>query len=427
MKFTRRTALSAMVAGGVATGALAACSGSGDGDNGGGNGGGGDVELTVATFNEFGYEKLYEKYMEENPHVTIKATKAATSDEARQNLLTGLAAGSGLADIEGVEVGWWAELSQYADMFEDLGGEDVEGRWLDWKTEAATVDGKLIGYGTDIGPEAVAYRGDLFQKGGLPADRAEVKTLLEGDWETYLSEGRKFTAASGIPFFDGAGGTYAGMVQQLANPYEDADGNPIPLAENTEVKAIYDLLAEYKDISAGLEQWSEDWVSAFQNDGFANMLCPPWMMGPIEGNASGVTGWDIADVFPGGGGNWGGSYLTVPSQGDNAEEAKKLAAWLTAPEQQIVAFQEVGAFPSQVDALDADEVTSQVSEFFNGAPVGEIFSTRATSIETQPFMGPNYFVINNVVADAITRWDLEGVDPEKSWQQALTAYDELGL
>lgn len=424
MKFTRRTALGAMVAGGIATGALTACGGNG-GSGGGSNDG--KVELTVATFNEFGYESLYEKYMKENPNVTIKAKKAATSDEARQNLLTGLAAGSGLADIEGVEVGWWAELSQYADKFEDLGGDDVKDRWVDWKTQAATVDGKLIGYGTDIGPEAIAYRGDLFEKGGLPSDRAEVKSLLEGDWKTYLEEGRKFTKASGIPFFDGAGGTYSGMVQQLSNPYEDADGNPIPLKDNKDVKAIYDLLAEYKDVSAGLGQWSEDWVAAFQNDGFATMLCPPWMMGPIEGNASGVTGWDVADVFPGGGGNWGGSYLTVPAQGKNAEEARKLAAWLTAPEQQIVAFQEVGAFPSQVEALDADEVTSQVNEFFNGAPVGEIFSTRATSIETQPFMGPNFFVINTVVADAITRWDIEGVDPEESWKQALTAYDELGL
>ena len=42
-------------------------------------------------------------------------------------------------------------------------------------------------------------------------------------------------------------------------------------------------------------------------------------------------------------------------------------------------------------------------------------------------MGPNFFVINTVVADAITRWDNEGADPAGSWEQALTAYDELGL
>lgn len=424
MKFTRRTALAASAAT-AATAAIAGCSSSSGGGDGGS--GGGDIELTVATFNEFGYEDLFAKYEAENPGVTITHKKAATADDARANLMTGLAAGSGLADVEGVEVGWWAELLQYADVFEDLTDPELEGRWLDWKVEAATVDGKLVGYGTDIGPEAIAYRADLFEKAGLPTDRTEVAELLTGDWETYFEAGRQFTEATGIPWFDGAGGTFNGMVQQLTHPYETADGAPVPLAENADVKAIYDLLVEYKDISGGMTQWEEDWTASFQSDGFATMLCPPWMMGPLSGNADGVEGWDIADVFPGGGGNWGGSYLAVPSQGENVEEAKKLAAWLTAPEQQAAAFAAVGAFPSQLEALESEEVTSSVNPFFNDAPVGEIFSERATAIDVQPFMGPNFFVINTVVADAITRWDGDGVDPAESWEQALTAYDELGL
>lgn len=419
MKVTRRTALQASLAAGLGATALAGC--------GGGGSASGKTEITVATFNEFGYEDLYATYMAENPDVVIKAKKAATSDEARQNLLTGLAAKSGLADIEAIEVNWWAELKQYATVFEDLASPEVEGRWLDWKTEAAMIDGKLLGYGTDIGPEAIAYRADLFTTGGLPADRGDVKALLEGDWRTFLEVGRSFTQASGIPFYDSAGGTFNGMMQQLAHPYEEEDGTPIPLGDNAPIKEIYDLLVEYKDISAGLGQWSEDWVAAFQTDGFATMLCPAWMMGPIQGNADGVDGWDIADVFPGGGGNWGGSYLTVPSQGKNVEAAKKLAAWLTAPEQQLAAFTAVGAFPSQVEALDSPEVTSVMVPFFNDAPVGQIYSERAKAITTQPALGPNFFTINGFVADAITRFDVEGMDPEKSWQEALTAYKELGL
>lgn len=424
MKFTRRTALAASAAA-TTTAALAAC-GSSTG-SGGGGGEPGDIELTVATFNEFGYEELFPQYEEENPGVKIVHRKAASSEDARANLMSGLAAGSGLADVEGVEVGWWAELLQYADVFEDLADPEVEGRWLDWKTEAATIDGKLVGYGTDIGPEAVAFRGDLLEQADMPSDRTELAELLTGDWNTYFEAGRQFVEATSIPWFDGAGGTYNGMVQQLAHPYENADGTPIPLADNADVKAIYDLLVEFKDISAGFTQWEEDWTASFQSDGFATMLCPPWMMGPLAGNADGVEGWDIADVFPGGGGNWGGSYISVPSQGQNLEEAKKLAAWLTAPAQQVVAYKAQGTFPSQIEALDSEEVISSTNEFFNDAPVGEIYSERATAIEVQPFMGPNFFVINTVVADAITRWDVDGQDPAESWEQALAAYDELGL
>jgi cellobiose transport system substrate-binding protein len=45
------------------------------------------------------------------------------------------------------------------------------------------------------------------------------------------------------------------------------------------------------------------------------------MLGVVAGNAEGVKGWDFADVFPGGGGNWGGSYLVVPTQSEHPDEA----------------------------------------------------------------------------------------------------------
>lgn len=418
--------------------ALAACGGDGNGtdtpgggqgtgtDN-GGNGGAEQITLSVATFNEFGYEELFEQYMTENPGIVIEHRKAATMDDARQNLITGMAAGAGLADIEAAEVAWFAEVLQYADQFVDLNDPELEGRWLDWKVEAATTpDGKLVGYGTDIGPEAVCYRADLFEQAGLPSDREEVAALLEGGWDTYFEVGQGFTEATGIPWYDGAIGTYNGMVQQLSDPYE-IDGEPIPLEDNTDVRAIYDDLVANQEISAGLGQWSEDWTAAFQSDGFATMLCPPWMTGVIAGNAEGVEGWDIANVFPGGGGNWGGSYLLVPEQGQHHEEARALAAWLTAPEQQVVAFQAVGAFPSTIDALQSEELLAHEAEFFNNAPSGEIFSDRAQAIDVQPTYGPNFFIINTIVADAITRWDVEGSDPDSSWEQALRDYQEAGI
>lgn len=137
------------------------------------------VELTVATFNEFGYEDLFTAYMAEHPYVTIKHKKAATSDEARDNLTTRLAAGSGLSDVEAIEVDWLPELILNAVKFTDLSDPAVDGRWLDRKAKAAAdAGGRLIGYGSDIGPEAICYRSDLFKRAGLPTDRAEVATLL---------------------------------------------------------------------------------------------------------------------------------------------------------------------------------------------------------------------------------------------------------
>lgn len=384
--------------------------------------------LSVTTFNEFGYEDLFEEY-EELTGISIEHNKVDTAENARDSLRNSLGAGSGASDIEAVELDWLVEFMQYADRFEDLSDPELEDRWLDWKYEdAVDEEGRLIGYGTDIGPQGVCYRADLFEEAGLPSDRDEVAQLLEGDWENYFEVGREFVAGSDSAWYSGSDNVWQGMINQLEVPFETEEGEIIA-DTNPEVKDYYDLLlgASVDDeLSAGLSQWSGDWGDSFQRDGFATMLCPGWMLGVIEGNADGVEGWDVADVFPGGGGNWGGSYLTVPAQGENIDAAKELAAWLTAPEQQVKAFEAIGAFPSTLEALESEEIQSSSDEFFNDAPVGEILANRADSIEVQPFKGPNYLVINVAIQDALNRVDVDGIDDaETSWGKFVSEVEAM--
>jgi cellobiose transport system substrate-binding protein len=117
-------------------------------------------------------------------------------------------------------------------------------------------------------------------------------------------------------------------------------------------------------------------MAGLSNGAFATMLCPGWMLGVISGNAKDVTGWDIANVFPGGGGNWGGSYLTVPANGKNVAAAQELADWLTST--QLKAFENAGTFPSQVDAMKSDTLLSSTNEFFNNAPSARSSPTAPT-------------------------------------------------
>jgi cellobiose transport system substrate-binding protein len=390
---------------------------------------GGPVTLTLATFNQFGYEDLITEYQAAHPNVTITHKKAATSNEARDNLNTRLAAGSGLSDIEAVEVDWLPELMQYSDKFNDLKNADVEGRWLDWKAKAATdAEGRLIGYGTDSGPEAICYRADLFKAAGLPSERGEVAALLGTTWDSYFAAGKQFAATSKVPWFDSLGATWQGMINQEESTYENPDGTVIATT-NPVVKATYDKVVKAgidDKLSARLQQWSDDWVASFQKDGFATMLCPGWMVGVIEGNAKGVKGWDVANTFPGGGGNWGGSYLTVPSQSKHPEEARALAAWLTAPEQQIKAFKAVGAFPSQQAALDSPDLASVKVAFFNDAPTGEIFADRAKAVTVTPYKGPKYFPINDAMQQALTRIEDGSSTPQQSWDKFVADVQALG-
>ena len=392
---------------------LAGCAGGGDA----GTGGNADEEitLTVATFNDFGYtDELLQEYMDENPNVTIEHTRAAESGDARSNYFAKLGKG-GLADIEAVEIDWFAEAMQYSDMLAEA-PDSVKGRWLDWKEAAATdADGRLVGFGTDIGPQGICYRSELFAAAGLPSDREGVAALFEGDWENFLDVADQYKAATGKPMIDSANSVLQGIVNQIEYTYTEPDGAVIA-TENPEIQAAYELVTERAvPNSAYAGQWSDDWFASMANGEFAAMLCPGWMLGVIEGNAPDTTDWDIADVFPGGGGNWGGSYLTVPADGDNVEAALALADWLTAPEQQMKAFANAGTFPSQIEALESQELADATNAYFQDAPVGQILSTRAEAVSVAPYKDASYFKYHDALQNAVTRV-FDGVEDEQtSW------------
>jgi cellobiose transport system substrate-binding protein len=402
----------------------AACGGD---DDSGGSSADGATTITVATFNEFGYEGLIEEWNAANDDIKIKQVKVGTWDDAKANLYTKLAAGSGLSDIEAIEGDAMPAIMAESDAFVDLTDAELDGRWLDWKAAAGTnADGQMIGYGTDVGPEGICYRADLFKKAGLPTDREEVAGLME-TWDDYFALGEDFVKEMpDTAWYDSSGGLAQAMLNQVEFPFE-TDEETVDV-ENPELEAVYTTVTDNveRGLSSTIPQWSDDWTAQFQDDGFATMACPGWMMGIIEGNSEGVEGWDIANVFPGGGGNWGGSFLTVPAQGDNTEEAQEVAAWLTAPEQQAKAFAAVGAFPSQVEAQDSPEVAEAVNEFFNDAPIGEITAERAAAITVQPFKGPKYSDILTAFQAAILRVDDGSQEPDESWDQFLSDVEALG-
>jgi len=402
----------------------AAACGGGDDD---GTTADGVTTITVATFNEFGYEGLIDEWNAANDDIKIEQVKVGTWDDAKANLYTKLAAGSGLSDIEAIEGDAMPAILAEEGAFEDLTDDELDGRWLPWVEEKTlNADGQMIGYATDIGPEGICYRADLFKKAGLPTDREEVAGLM-GTWDDYFALGEEFIKkVPDTAWYDSSGGLAQAMLNQVANPFE-TDDNTVEV-ENDELKAVWaDVTGNIdKGLSTKLPQWGDDWTASFQNDGFATMACPGWMLGVVEGNAEGVKGWDIANVFPGGGGNWGGSFLTVPSQGENVEEAKEVAAWLTAPEQQVKAFAAKGTFPSQVEALESDEVTSATNAFFNDAPTGQILAERAQAVTVQPYKGPKYSDILQAFQAAVLRVDDGSQDAAESWDQFVTDVEALG-
>ncbi len=386
----------------------------------------GKTELTIATFNEFGYEDLFKEYEASHPDVKITQRKTGQGQPHHQNLFTKLGAGSGLADIEGVEEGYLSQVMAKSGQFNDLkeiGPKIEDNRWQQWKTDAITTkDGKLIGYGTDIGPLAMCYRKDLFAQAGLPSDPEGVKALF-ATWDSYFAAGDQFIAkVPGVAWFDSAAQVYNSMHNQLETGYYDKS-DKLVVDTNSAIKTNWNTVttAVGKGQSARLTAFSNEWNTGFKLGKFATKTCPSWMLGVVESQAGPENKgkWAVTDAFPNGGGNWGGSYLTVPKQSKNAQKAVELAAWLTAPEQQIKAFKAKGTFPSQVKALDAPELLEQTNAYFGDVKAGALFSTQAKKIKAAQYKGPADGQIQETVFSPALQSVEQGKNSEEAWKAAV--------
>ncbi|MGP3533416.1 ABC transporter substrate-binding protein [Microbacterium sp. RD1] len=426
----RRAALVAAAASTTAL-VLAGCSGGG-GDAAGSDE---DITLSITTFGTFGYDDLYAEYEEEHPNITIDATNIDTGGNARTDAFTKIAAGSGLSDIVAIEEGWLGAIMEVSDQFADLrdyGIEDRKGDWVDWKYGQATdPEGRVIGYGTDIGPQGICYNAPAFAAAGLPTDRIEVAALLDGDWENYFEIGRQYQAATGKAWYDHSGFVWNAMVNQLPEGYYTADGE-LNVEGNAELQERFELLgaATEDGLSAAESAWDWNGGKSFVDGTFATFVCPGWMLGVVEGQVEAgggdaSTGWDFADVFPGGAANWGGAFLAVSETSKHKEAAAELADWLTQPEQQVKQSAAAGNFPSTLEAQETLAAEATPNEFFNGAPTGQILAQRAQGVVAQ-FKGPQDSVIQeNVFGPALSALDRGETDTQGAWSQAQELLKEL--
>jgi cellobiose transport system substrate-binding protein len=386
------------------------------------------VTLQVNLFGTFGYKEagLFDEYQRLHPNIKISYNSVELEQNYYQALQTHLAAGSGLGDIQGIEVGRIAEQVQtQGDRWVDFnadGGDQLKATFFPWKWEQATTSGgQTIGLGTDIGPEAIAYRTDLFKKAGLPTDRAAVAKLWP-DWQSYADTGKAYMAhaPAKTAFMDTASGMFNAMVGASPSQYYDRDGNAI-YDTNPLVKQAWNLamLAVANGETARLKQFDTPWNQAFSSGAFATVSAPAWMLGYIQGQAGakGAGKWDVATA-PGGTGNWGGSYLAVPKASKHVAEAVDLAKWLTAPGQQVKLFVKQGSFPSSSTAAADPRVASATSKYFNNAPIGEIFAASAKRLPVA-VLGPKDGVIKDTFSTAIVRVEQQGMRPDASYARFL--------
>lgn len=428
MKFSRRTATVAAIAGTASLAlVLSGCAtdgGSGNSDE--------KITLTITTFGTMGLDDSYKAYEKEHPNITIEATNLENGGAARDDAYAKIAAGTGLSDVVAIEEGWLSTIAEVSDAFVDLrdyGIEDKKGDWLDWKYAQGTdAEGRVFGAGLDIGPQGLCFRGDLLEAAGLPGDREGFAEAIGGEdatWESFFEFGQKYTAATGKPFYHNPSFFWNSFVNQQEEGYYKKDGVTLNVKDNKAMQEQLNLIVANANIGAGLPGWGVG-EQAKAGD-FAVYVCPSWMLGVVSGYydaGTTGTGWDFADVLPGGAANWGGAFVGVAESSEHKEAAAELALWLASPEQQAAAFEAAGPFPSTLKGQEL--VADTTSAFFNDAPVGEIFTNRAKGVVAQ-VKGPEDSVIqDNVfgpVLDQISQGEI--TDGAAAWDAAMVLLDQL--
>ncbi|MFD3929353.1 extracellular solute-binding protein [Streptomyces sp. NPDC058614] len=425
----RRVVVLATIAS-LGTGLLAGCADDGKDSSGSSSEGGGKgkTKITLGLFGTAGFEEsgLYKEYEKLHPDIDIQQTVVERNENYYPALVNHLTTNSGLQDIQMVEVGNIAEIVEtQATKLLDLSKYGKESDYLDWKwKQATTKDGQTIGVGTDIGPMAICYRTDLFKAAGLPTDREEVGKLWAGSWDKFVDVGKQYQAkAKGTTFLDSPGGLLQAILSSETERFYDSAGEVI-YKTNPAVKAAFDLTAQAAEdgLIGNQTQFQPAWDTTIANSKFAAMSCPPWMLGYIKGKSKPEAAgkWDVAQSPVSG--NWGGSFLTVPKSGKNTEEAAKLAAWLTAPEQQAKLFGVQGSFPSTPAAYDSTAVTSAKNDMTGDAPIGTIFAEAAKNIPVQT-IGPKDQIIQQGLTDNGVVLVTQGKSPEEAWKNAVKTID----
>jgi cellobiose transport system substrate-binding protein len=381
---------------------------------------GGMVTLKVNFWGDFGLNDLKAQYEKDHTNVKI-VLNSGEFNAQHEDLQKKLVAGNGAPDIAAVDEGFAVQFRSQPDKFVNLldkGAGSYESKYLAWKwKQTLSPDGKTqIGLGTDVGGLAMCYRTDLFSKAGLPTERDQVSKLWT-TWDEFIEVGKKYVAATGKKFVDSGTNMFNPVLaQQPVGFYDEQD--QLQMVGGPKVAFDISMKAIDAGLSADLASFQPNWDQGFKKDQFAVLACPAWMLGHIQDTAPNQKGkWDIAAI-PGGGGNWGGSFWTIPKQGQNVDEAYKFVEWMIQPQQQIQIFKTVGNLPSQPALYKDPAVLDYKKEFMSNAPTGQIFASTAENLKPQ-YLGKKNGPTRVAVENVITRVQQGKLKSGDAWAEAV--------
>lgn len=338
-------------------------------------------------------------------------------------LRTSLAGGAYIPDVAAINANcslYFPSEDRFADLNE-LGAADFEADYFDWKWGLGTSPtGRQLFWPMDTGPTGFYYRADVFSDAGLPSGPDEVSDAVTG-WDDWIALGQELRGTADVALMNTATMIFNQFLNASPDRYLDRENRPLYSQDGSAVREAWDIAvrASQAGITARLPVENEQ-NSAWTSGRTVGNIEAVWWAQVLTDTAPDTSGqWRIARQ-PGSPGNSGGSFLCIPAASKDPQAAFDFISWLTTPEHQADAYNEVQLFPSAPEAFTSGRMESG-TDFFGDQDPLELFADLAADVP--PTFVSTYEPQVGSFAVEMTNVDSQGKDPDRAWADAVEQAD----
>lgn len=347
-----------------------------------------------------GMEKAVALWNSENPDIQVKLkTTPAGNAGTYQNLSNALKADKApdLGQIEYDSLASFRLKSGLRDIGTCEGVAGAEADFADWTWSQTTFgaggeDG-VWAVPQDIGPMALFYRKDVFDKLGIPAPAT---------WAEYEAAARKIKAAGKNQYVTHFSQTdpnwFTGLLWQNGAEMFDREGDTwkvtVDRPESREVADYWQKMIDDELVATDLQGFSPALYKAWDDGEVVTWISAAWGYSTIRDNAEGTAGkwavapmpqWEKGDAAAG---NWGGSTTAVLAGSEHPHEASKFALWLNSdPAALEILNREGGLYPAAKAGLELPALQKPV-DFYGGQKIFDVFAEASRNVDTDFAWGP---------------------------------------
>ncbi|MPW31735.1 extracellular solute-binding protein [Agarivorans sp. B2Z047] len=300
-------------------------------------------------------EKIDDFY-KANPGIKVEVLSNNWVDH-HNKLTTALATGDGAGDVVCIDVekiGAIVNQGGFANMSKAFNAVQDENKFAPFAwVQGKGADGEQYALPLNVGPGVMYYRREHMQDKGFNPE------AVTKDWDALMAWGEELKA-KGVPLVGHAGSIAQAIINtevEAGNSiYFDKDDNPIVTNERFVKAFTYAKMAREKGLDARIGDWSSEWFEGLKNANFAIQFSGAWLAGFLESWIAPDTGgkWGVSGLPAGNYGSWGGTFLAIPEQSKNKEEAYKLVEYLTKNRDIVLyEFKTNAAFPALKSSYDA--------------------------------------------------------------------------